>query len=112
MPSREEVLYGLLRTRHADVACSRHLTPNRGRTSGKPELDMIAHLRMSAPSGDLTHVKLRASLAATDCPTSHCKLTIEHYPGGSVVARVFLTANPSVYTPVHESVAHCWREKE
>ena len=33
-------------------------------------------------------------------------------PSGSVVARVFLTANPSVYTPVHESIAHCWREKE
>jgi hypothetical protein len=29
-----------------------------------------------------------------------------------VVARVFLTANPSVYTPVHESITHCWREKE
>ncbi len=38
--------------------------------------------------------------------------TIEHYPSGSVVACVFLTANPSVYTPVHESIAHCWREKE
>jgi len=38
--------------------------------------------------------------------------TIEHYPSGSVVAGVFLTANPSVYTPVHESIAHCGREKE
>ncbi len=28
------------------------------------------------------------------------KLAIEHYPSGSVVARVFLTANPSVYAPV------------
>src|SRR5579862_1126573 len=43
---------------------------------------------------------------------SHCKLTIEHDPSGSVVARVLLTANPSVYPPVHESIAHCWREKE
>jgi hypothetical protein len=44
--------------------------------------------------------------------TQNCKSTIEHYPSGSVVARVFLTANPSVYIPVHESIAHCWREKE
>jgi len=60
------------------------------------------------------HVKLCAlHLTATDsCPTSHCKLTIEHYPCGSMVARVFLTANPSIYTPVHESIAYCWREKE
>jgi hypothetical protein len=46
------------------------------------------------------------------CLTSHYKSTIEHYPSGSVVARVLLTANPSVYPPVHESIAHCWREKE
>jgi len=38
--------------------------------------------------------------------------TIEYYPSGSVVARVLLTANPSVYTPVHESIAHCGRKKE
>ena len=49
---------------------------------------------------------------AESCPTSQYKSTIEHYPSGSVVARVLLTANPSVYTPVHESIAHCWREKE
>jgi hypothetical protein len=29
-----------------------------------------------------------------------------------MVARVFLTANPSVYTPEHESIAHRWRKKE
>ena len=29
-----------------------------------------------------------------------------------MVARVFLTANPSVYTSVHESIAYRWREKE
>jgi hypothetical protein len=40
------------------------------------------------------------------------KSTIEHDPSGSVGARVFLTASPSVYAPVHESVAHGWREKE
>ena len=40
------------------------------------------------------------------------KSTVEHYPSGSVVARVFLSANPSVYTPLYESVARCWREKE
>jgi len=40
------------------------------------------------------------------------KSTIEYDPGGSVVARVLLTANPSVYTPVHESIAYCGREKE
>ena len=26
--------------------------------------------------------------------------------------RAFLTANPSVDTSVHESIGHCWREKE
>ena len=46
------------------------------------------------------------------CPPSHYESTIEHYPSGSVVARVLLTANPSVYTPVDESIAHWWREKE
>jgi hypothetical protein len=38
--------------------------------------------------------------------------TIEHYPSGRVIARVFLTADPSVHTPAHESIAHRWREKE
>ena len=42
----------------------------------------------------------------------HYKSTIEHYPGGSVVARILLTANPSVYTPEYELIANCWREKE
>jgi len=37
---------------------------------------------------------------------------IEHYPSGSVIARVFLAANPSVHTTLHESIAHCPREKE
>jgi hypothetical protein len=32
------------------------------------------------------------------CRISRCKLTIEHYPSGSMVTRVFLTANPAVYT--------------
>src|SRR5258708_27933624 len=58
-------------------------------------------------------VALKEAPILTDsCPTSHCKSTIEHYPSGSVVACVFLTANPSVYSPVHESIAHCWRDKE
>jgi hypothetical protein len=38
--------------------------------------------------------------------------TIELDPCGSVIARVFLTANPSIYTPEHEPIAHCGREKE
>ena len=38
--------------------------------------------------------------------------TIEHYPGRSVVARVFLTAHQSVYTPMHEPIARGGREKE
>jgi hypothetical protein len=46
------------------------------------------------------------------CPASHYKSTIEHYPSGSVVARVLLAANPSVYPSVHESIAHGWRDKE
>ena len=44
--------------------------------------------------------------------TNDRKSIVKHYPGGSVVARVVLTANPSVYTPAHESIAHRWREKE
>jgi hypothetical protein len=36
---------------------------------------------------------------------------IEHDPSGSMIARVFFTANPSVYTPIHESIAQGWREK-
>jgi hypothetical protein len=55
----------------------------------------------------------KAPICSPDsCPTSHGKSTIEHYPSGSVVARVFLTANPSVYTPVDEPIAHCGREKK
>jgi hypothetical protein len=38
--------------------------------------------------------------------------TIELDPCGSVIARVFLSANPSVYTSKHETIAHCGREKE
>ena len=38
--------------------------------------------------------------------------TVEDYPGGSVVARVFLSANPSVYTTVDKTIADFWREKE
>jgi len=45
-------------------------------------------------------------------PTWHSKSTPEQYPGRSVVARVFLTANPSVYTAIHESIAHRSRKKE
>jgi hypothetical protein len=29
---------------------------------------------------------------------------IEHDPSGSMIARVFFTANPSVCTPIHESI--------
>jgi len=37
---------------------------------------------------------------------------IEHYPRGSVVARVFLSPDSAVYTPVDQPLAHCGREKE
>jgi hypothetical protein len=46
------------------------------------------------------------------CQTSQCMSTVEHYPSGSVVARILLTANPSIYTPADESIAHGRREKE
>jgi len=36
----------------------------------------------------------------------------EHDPRGSVVARVFFSANPSVYAPVDQPLAHGGREKE
>ena len=45
-------------------------------------------------------------------PNLHEGLAIENYPNRSVVARVLLTANPSVYTPVHESITHYGRKKE
>ena len=44
--------------------------------------------------------------------TTNCWSIIEHYPRGCVVARVFLTANPSVYSREHQSITHCWREQE
>ncbi|HYR90967.1 MAG TPA: hypothetical protein VE422_43310 [Terriglobia bacterium] len=50
--------------------------------------------------------------APAEADMNDSKSTIEYYPSGSVVARVLLTANPSVYTPVHESIAHCGRKKE
>jgi hypothetical protein len=76
---------------------------------------MIAHLTISATSGEQTHVKLCAPhLTAFHGFVSNIAPQINDraYPSGSVVARVFLTANPPVYTPVHESIAHRWREKE
>jgi len=66
---------------------------------------------MSAYTGQLQPVE-EAAVFTESCPTSYCKSTIEHYPSGGVIARVFLTANPSVYTPVHEPAAHCWCEKK
>jgi hypothetical protein len=53
-----------------------------------------------------------ADFLTDSCPTSHGKSTIQYYPSGSVVVRVFLTANPSVYAPEQESIADCGREKE
>jgi len=47
-----------------------------------------------------------------ECGPISRKSTIEHYPSGSVIARVLFTANPSVYTTMHESIAQRWREKE
>ncbi len=41
-----------------------------------------------------------------------CGSTIEDDPGGSVVTRIFLAANPAVYASVHEMVADSRREKE
>lgn len=41
-----------------------------------------------------------------------CESPIEHYPRGSVVARVLLSANPSVYAPVDQPLAHAGREQE
>ncbi len=69
---------------------------------------LISHIRRPDP-----HEAMRASSDGHGSVSNVVlQLTIEHYPSGSVVARVFLTANRSVYTPVHELIAHCWREKE
>jgi len=46
------------------------------------------------------------------CPKPPCESLIDHYPRRSVVARVFLSANPSVYAPVDQPLAHGGREKE
>jgi hypothetical protein len=46
------------------------------------------------------------------CPTPPCESPIEHYPRGSVVARVFLSTNPSVYAPMDQPLGHGGREKE
>jgi hypothetical protein len=45
-------------------------------------------------------------------PTPPCESPIEHNPCRSVVARVFLSANPPVDAPVDQSLAHGRREKE
>ena len=45
-------------------------------------------------------------------PVPPCESPIEHDPRGSVVARVFLSANPPVYAPVDQPLAHGGREKE
>jgi hypothetical protein len=90
------------RRRTSTFAACMSFRKNRGESNRLPRL-----------TGGLSEFWKSARLVQQgSCPTSHCKSTIEHYPSGSVVARVFLTANPSVYTPVHESVAYCWREKE
>src|SRR5260370_27776572 len=55
---------------------------------------------------------------STSCPSacfnelrSSC-LKIEHYPCWRMVARVYLTTHPSVYTTVHEPVRHLRREQK
>src|SRR5579883_2755104 len=44
--------------------------------------------------------------------TPPCESPSEHYPRWRVIARVFFSANPSVYAPVDEPLAHSGREKE
>jgi hypothetical protein len=44
--------------------------------------------------------------------TAIAEHSVTQYPSGGVAARVLLTAHPSVYTPLHESIGHRWREKE
>src|ERR1051325_335968 len=53
-------------------------------------------------------------MARSDFPmsTPACESPVEHYPRGSVVARVLLSTNPSVYAPMDESLAHAGREQE
>jgi len=57
-------------------------------------------------------VGLHQALLEDSCPMALCKSTIENDPSGSVIARVFLAANPSVYTTVHELIAQRRIEKE
>jgi hypothetical protein len=44
--------------------------------------------------------------------SGQARLNDRALPHGSVIARVFLTAYPSVDTPVHELIVRCWREEE
>src|SRR5579864_2813523 len=47
-----------------------------------------------------------------EAESRHAQSNLEHDPGGSVVARVFRSANPSVYAAVHESVTYRGRKQE
>jgi hypothetical protein len=50
--------------------------------------------------------------AASRRASNHHFSTIELDPCGSVIAGVFLSANPSIYTAKREPIAHGGREKE
>jgi hypothetical protein len=46
------------------------------------------------------------------CSTPPCESPTEHDPRGSVVASVLLSAGPSVYAPIDQSLANDGREKK
>ena len=81
-------------------------SPSRYTSASEISIAQLANKRRNRKSGLLKR-RFR-------CPSSTppCESLIEHYPSGSVVARVFLTANPPVYAPVDQSLAHCGREKK
>jgi hypothetical protein len=81
-------------------------SPSRYTSASEISITQMANKRRNRVGGRLKR-RFRCP-----CSTPPCESLIEQYPRGSVVARVFLSANPSVHAPKDQSVAHCGREKK
>ena len=53
-----------------------------------------------------------SSANPTKYKTGSSNSTAQHDPGGCVIARAFLAANPSIYAPLNQPIARCWSEQE
>jgi hypothetical protein len=67
---------------------------------------------VSATSGDLTHVNLCALSDGYGFVSTIALQINDRALSRRERDRSGLIANPSVYTPVREPIAYCWREKE